>query len=106
MTIDIADRIGTTLIGAAALSPANARFAAHVERPSVGRRLLESLFETPGRLVAWLNRRQAARDALIRYAMSEGRKHGLGRSEIERAVLLTGRADLLFPSYFINADRR
>ena len=24
----------------------------------------------------------------------------------ERAVLLSGRADILFPSYFVNADRR
>jgi hypothetical protein len=106
MTTDIASRLGATLIGAVVQSPANARFVARDGRPSVARRLLKSLFETPGHLIAWLNRRQAARDALVRYAMSEGMKTGLGRSEIERAVLLTGRADMLFPSYFINADRR
>ena len=106
MTTDIASRLGSTLIGAVAQSPANARFVAGDERSSATRRLLTALFLMPGRLMGWLERRQAARDALVRYAMSERRKHGLGRSEIERAVLLTGRADMLFPSYFINADRR
>lgn len=106
MSTDIASRLGSTLIGAVTPSPANARFVARDERPSVARRLLTALFLMPGRFVAWLERRQAARDALVRYAMSERKKHGLGRSEIERAVLLTGRADMLFPSYFINADRR
>lgn len=106
MTTDIASRLGATLIGAVTQSPATARFVARDERSSIARHLLTAVFEMPGQLVAWLNRRQAARDALVRYAMSERKKHGLGRSEIERAVLLTGRADMLFPSYFVNADRR
>lgn len=106
MTTDIASRLGSTLIGAVNQSPANARFVAQDGRPSVARRLLTALFLLPGRFIARLERQQAARDALVRYAMSERKKHGLGNSEIERAVLLTGRADMLFPSYFINADRR
>ncbi len=106
MTTDIATRLGTTLIGAIAPAQTSTRLVATAaERPGVAKRLLTTLFGMPVRFVAWLERRQAARDALVRYAMSEG-KLGVGRNEIERAVLLTGRADMLFPSYFVNADRR
>jgi hypothetical protein len=101
MTTDIAIRLGNTFISAVSRQPA----AATPARPSHARRLAQAIFRAPGRLVAWLERRQAARDALVRYAMNEGRE-GPGRNEIERAVLLTGRADMLFPSYFVNAHRR
>lgn len=69
-------------------------------------RLARVLFHLPARLLARLERNQRERDALVRYAMAEGRQPGLGRSQIDRAVLLSGRADILFPSYFVNADRR
>jgi|GEM_PF-3147120 len=103
MTTDLALRLGNTFITAVTRQPAA---SAAATTPSIWRRLGAAAFSAPSRLLARAQRRQAERDALIRYAMTEGRELGLGRSEIERAVLLTGRADMLFPSYYANAHRR
>jgi hypothetical protein len=106
MTTDLAIRLGNTFIGAVTRPvPATPHYAA-VPTPGFWRKLGRAAFQAPGRIMASLNRRQAERDALIRYAMSEGKHLGIGRGEVERAVLLTGRADMLFPSYFVNAQRR
>jgi hypothetical protein len=106
MTTDIATRLGNTLMGAFVPPTTYGRYTNVASEPSLWRKLGRAIFNAPAGFVAQLQRRQAERDALIRYAMSEGRELGLGRSEIERAVLLTGRADMLFPSYFVNAQRR
>jgi hypothetical protein len=106
MTTDIATRLGNTLMGAFVQPIPAGRATAAGRAPSVWQKLGRAVFTAPARFVAHLQRRQAERDALIRYAMTEGKELGLGRSEIERAVLLTGRADMLFPSYFVNAQRR
>lgn len=106
MTTDLANRLGNTFIGAVAPPAGAGRLGAVVQQPSRWHRLARAVFAAPGRLLARIARRQAARDALIRYAMCEGRELGLGRIEIERAVLLSGRADTMLPSYFINAHRR
>lgn len=106
MTTDLACRLGNTLISAVT-QPASAVSASHrATTPSVWRTRTAAVFSAPARFVAHLQRRQAERDALIRYAMNEGKELGLGRNDIERAVILTGRADLLFPSYYANAHRR
>lgn len=106
MTTALATRLGNTFIGAVTQPASAARRAAVVGRPSIWRKLGQALFNAPARFAAHLERRQAERDALIRYAMTEGKALGLGRNEVERAVLLTGRADILLPSYFVNAHRR
>ncbi len=106
MTTDIATRLGNTLMGAVIQPTTAAPYADVAPEPSLWRKLGRLAFNAPARFVAHLQRRQAERDALIRYAMAEGKELGLGRGEIERAVLLTGRADMLFPSYFVNAQRR
>jgi hypothetical protein len=106
MTTDIATRLGNTLMGAVIQPTSAARIATAAPRAGFWHKLGVAVFQAPSRFMAHLQRRQAERDALIRYAMTEGKDLGLGRSEIERAVLLTGRADMLFPSYFINAQRR
>ncbi len=109
MTTDLATRLGNTLIGAVARTadPRAADLAPRTTaQPGFWRQLGGAVFHAPGRFIAGLARRQAERDALIRYAQAEGRELGVGRREIERAVLLTGRADSLFPSYFVNAHRR
>ncbi len=106
MTTAIATRLGNTFIGAVTQPARPARRSDVATQRSIWRKLGLALFHAPGRLAAWAQQRQAERDALIRYAMNEGRELGLGRSEIERAVLLTGRADLLFPSYWVTAHRR
>jgi len=106
MTIAIATRLGNTFISAVTQPAQTVRRSDAASRPSIWHKLGLAVFHAPGRLVAWAQRRQAERDALIRYAMNEGKELGLGRNEIERAVLLTGRADMLFPSYFVNAQRR
>lgn len=106
MTTDIATRLGNTLMGAVSQPATAVRRLGATTQPSIWRKLGQAVFTAPARFVAHLQRRQAERDALIRYAMTEGKHLGLGRSEIERAVLLTGRADMLFPSYFVNAQRR
>ena len=104
MSTDLATRLGNTFIGAVTGTAAAApRRAA---QPGFWRKLGHTVFHAPAQVMAGLARRQTERDALIRYAMTEGRELGLGRSEIERAVLLTGRADMLFPSYYVNAHRR
>ena len=106
MTTDIATRLGNTLMGAVIQPASAARIVTAAPRTGFWHKLAVALFQAPSRFMAHLQRRQAERDALIRYAMTEGKELGLGRNEIERAVLLTGRADMLFPSYFINAQRR
>jgi len=106
MTTDIATRLGNTLMGVIVQPTTIARSTHADTRPAMWQKLAQAVFAAPGRLVAWAQRRQAERDALVRYAMNEGKELGLGRNEIERAVLLTGRADMLFPSYFVNAQRR
>jgi hypothetical protein len=106
MTIDLAARLGNTFISAVTPPVPAMPLTATVRQPGLWRRLARAVFQAPGRFMARLARRQAERDALIRYAMAEGRQQGIGRNEIERAVLLTGRADMLFPSYFVNAQRR
>jgi hypothetical protein len=106
MTTDIATRLGNTLMGAVVQPLPTVRVTAAAAQPGFWHKLGRAVFTAPGHFMAHLQRRQAERDALIRYAMTEGKELGLGRSEIERAVLLTGRADMLFPSYFINAQRR
>ena len=106
MTTDLAIRLGNTFIGAVTPPAAATPRAGVVRGPGFWRKLAHAVFQAPGRIMATLNRRQAERDALIRYMMSEGQGLGIGRGEIERAVLLTGRADMLFPSYFVNARRR
>jgi hypothetical protein len=106
MTIDLATRLGNTFISAVTPPMPAMPYTATVRQSGLWRRLARAVFQAPGRVMAHLERRQAERDALLRYAMSEGRELGLGRSEVERAVLLTGRADMLFPSYFVNAHRR
>jgi hypothetical protein len=106
MSLDFAARLGNTFVGA--FGPSRRTLAADPALPHGGlaRRAVLALFRLPARFVAALDRRQRERDALLRYAMAEGRGLGLGRQHVERAVLLTGRADMLFPSYFVNADRR
>jgi hypothetical protein len=106
MTIDLATRLGNTFISAVTPPVPAVRLVSTVRQPGLWRKLAHAVFQAPGRFMAGLARRQAERDALIRYAMAEGRKQGVGRNDIERAVLLTGRADMLFPSYFVNAQRR
>jgi len=106
MTTDLAFRLGNTFIGAVTPSAGTRRVTAAVGQPSRWRRIGRAVFAAPARFLAHLERRQAARDALIRYAMAEGRELGLARNEIERALLLTGRADTLLPSYYVNAHRR
>jgi hypothetical protein len=106
MTTDLAIRLGNTFIGAVTQPAAATPHPGVVQGPGFWRKLARAVFQAPGRIMATLNRRQAERDALIRYMMSEGKQIGIGRGEIERAVLLTGRADMLFPSYFVNAQRR
>lgn len=106
MTIDLALRLGNTFIEAIAPSTGAGRLVAAVGQPSRWRRIGRTVFAAPACFLAGLARRQAERDALIRYAMTEGRKLGLACNELERAVLLTGRADMLLPSYYINAHRR
>ena len=103
MTTDLAIRLGNTFIGAVSGTAAPAPRTAE---PGLLRKFAHAVFQAPARFVAELARRQAERDALIRYVMTEHRELGLGRSEVERAVLLTGRADMLFPSYYENAHRR
>lgn len=105
MSTDIATRLGNTFISAVT-QPASSRVVVAATEPGLWRRLAQAVFTGPSRLLAGAARRQAERDALIRYAMAEGRELGLGRNELERAVLLTGRADMLLPSYFVNAQRR
>ncbi len=104
MSIALATRLGDTFVGAVNRQPVAAVAAA--PRSGLWRKLATAVFHAPSRVVAYLDRRQAERDALLRYAMTEGKELGIGRGEIERAVLLTGRADMLFPSYFVNAHRR
>ncbi len=106
MTTDIATRLGNTLMGAVIQPASTARVAVSAPRKGFWHKFGLAVFQAPNRFMAHLQRRQAERDALIRYAMTEGKQLGLGRNEIERAVLLTGRADMLFPSYFVNAQRR
>ena len=106
MTTDIATRLGNTLLGAVIQPTSTVRAATAAAQPGFWQKLGVAIFHAPSHLMAYLQRRQAERDALIRYAMTEGRELGLGRNEVERAVLLTGRADMLFPSYFVNAQRR
>ena len=104
MSTNLATRLGNTFIGAVAGTAAAAPRSA--AQRGFWRKLGHAVFHAPARFMAELARRQAERDAVIRYAMTESRELGLGRNEIERAVLLTGRADMLFPSYYVNAHRR
>lgn len=106
MTTDLALRLGNTFIGAVTSPAAPVGFTRTADQPGFWRKLGSALFRAPARILAALDRRQAERDALIRYTMTEFSRNGRSRSEIERAVLLTGRADMLFPSYFVNAQRR
>lgn len=104
MSLNFAASLGNTFVGA--FGPSRPTVAPALPRLGLVRRVARTLFQLPARFLAALERRQKERDALLRYAMSEGRELGLGRRHVERAVLLTGRADMLFPSYFVNADRR
>ena len=106
MTTDLAIRLGNTFIGAVTRPAAALPRTGAVKAPGFWRKLGRAVFQAPGQIMATLNRRQSERDALIRYMVSEGKHLGIGRGEVERAVLLTGRADMLFPSYFVNAQRR
>ncbi|MEZ5865511.1 MAG: hypothetical protein R3D25_16125 [Geminicoccaceae bacterium] len=106
MSLNFAAQLGNTFVGAFGPSRPTLALAPALPREGLARRAARALFQLPARLLAGLERRQRERDALVRYAMAEGRELGLGRRRVERAVLLTGRADMLFPSYFVNADRR
>lgn len=106
MSFDLAAHLGNTFVGAFGPSRPTLAGAPALPRDGLVRRAALAFFHLPARFLAALDRRQRERDALVRYAMAEGQVRGLGRCNIERAVLLTWRADMLFPSYFVNADRR
>lgn len=104
MSITLATRIGNTLVGA--VNPSAPAATVVQQAGKRGSRLVAMLFDAPRRFLARLDRRQRERDALLRYLISEGGDRQNGRRIVERAALMTGRADLLLPSYFVNADRR
>lgn len=103
MSIDLANLVGNTLLSAA--TGAAPRQPSAVERPGFWRALGAALFKAPARFIEHLERRQAARDAAIRHAIAEGKGFGLVNNEMERAILLTGRADMLLSSHFVSHNR-
>ncbi|MEZ5860600.1 MAG: hypothetical protein R3D28_16755 [Geminicoccaceae bacterium] len=105
MSLNFAAQLGNTFVGAFGPSRPTLALVPALPREGLAPRGARAL-PAAGPPLAGLERRQRERDALVRYAMAEGRELGLGRRRVERAVLLTGRADMLFPSYFVNADRR
>ena len=96
MSTDIARLLGNTLMSAVT-QPAAAPRRAKQHAAGPWRRLATALFDAPRRLLARIERRRAERDALIRYATSEGRHLEIGRAPLDRALLLAGRVDPLFP---------